>query len=276
MASTAHPSSSSPLLSFLNTNFGMWICTALLVPIAGFVYSHVQQTVDAERIAGETRRLRAIESARLIHEWAPEITSTDVKKAKLAAIVLSHAAKNGSLEGSLSQSVSAIVSNAYQDGTKPGATVQEMAVANAIAKVDDPPSTSPVQLPFFGKLGSVPTSNRLPIALKPRVYVQIGNNGQRSKMEGISEMLRNQAFQVPSIELVRAVPRQTEVRYYFNEDAQAAGEIVSVLRRNGLPNAISLKLSDKYASKVRKGHFEVWVGYSSIDLRALNQNGPRL
>ncbi|HEX7930829.1 MAG TPA: hypothetical protein VF470_08000, partial [Sphingomicrobium sp.] len=111
----------------------------MLLPIAGYIYSKVQVTVDAERIAGETRKAQAIENARLIHEWAPEITSTDTKKARLAVTVLTHVAESGSLDPRLSKAVETIINVAYGDGTQPGASVEEQAVANAIAKSLDPP-----------------------------------------------------------------------------------------------------------------------------------------
>lgn len=253
-------------LGFLNSSFGLWMCSAMLLPIAGYVYSKVQVTVDAERIAGETRKAQAIENARLIHEWTPELTSTDIKKARLAGTVLTHLAKSGSLDGELSAAVESIIDVAYRDGTQPGASVEEQAVANAIAKSLDPPPAAPaIAAQAAAKPGPLPAERALAVTLKPRVYIQIGDNAQREGMAGFSDTLRSQGFQAPGIELVPGqAPNRTEVRYYFADEGAQAGKVVELLKQAGYADATAKRLPDKYASRVRPGHFEVWIGKSAL------------
>lgn len=249
-------------LGFLNSSFGLWLCSAMLLPVAGYIYSRVQTTVDAERIAGETRKARAIENARLIHEWAPEITSTDTKKARLAATVLIHVAESGSLDAELSNAVRTIIDVAYGDGTQPGASVGERAVANAIAKSLDAPPVAPGIVPQSAeKPGPALSEKPLAVALKPRVYIQIGDNAQREKMRLFSDTLRAQGFQAPGIELVSGLASgKAEVRYYFAEDKVQAQTVVELLKQDGYSEASSIRLADKYASRVRRGHIEIWIG----------------
>ncbi|HEX8668596.1 MAG TPA: hypothetical protein VF727_09535 [Allosphingosinicella sp.] len=254
---------------FLNSGFGLWLCATLLVPLIGFTYAQVQKTIDADRIALEAKRAQAVANAQLVHEWVPEITSDRPKSARVAAVVLTHLAKNGSLDQGLNHAVTEIIGEAYSAGTAQDATPQERAVADAIAKVADPSSAAvgPASAPAAAAPAAVRPSAPLAVQLAPRVYIQIPDNALRQRARELEGQLEAAAIQVPGIEYVPAAsPDRTQVRYYLADDRNAAKKVADIARQSGFADVAVVKLADKYASRVRPGHFELWIGKNALRL----------
>ena len=92
----------------------------------------------------------------------------------------------------------------------------------------------------------------------PRVYIQITNEAQRSAAMQLAESLTAARYSVQGIENVSAKAKagsKTSVRYFNQEDQNAANYIVEALKTQGDSTAVA-QIVTRY--KVRPGSIEVW------------------
>ena len=95
--------------------------------------------------------------------------------------------------------------------------------------------------------------------LPARVYMQIFEEGQRSKSKGIQELLRKDGLLVPGIENVGGKTKAfkgTLVKFFNASDAAMAERVREILIHNGFPQA----QIQETAMKVNPGTIEVWFG----------------
>src|SRR5262249_46713534 len=103
-----------------------------------------------------------------------------------------------------------------------------------------------------------PTIEKALGTLPRRVYIQIAGSKQREKARQIQQKLIVAGFIVPGIEDVSGkavIPKTTSVRYFTDSDKATAGDLVQMLRANGLPSAAALPVSSNNA---RPGTLELW------------------
>jgi hypothetical protein len=105
--------------------------------------------------------------------------------------------------------------------------------------------------------------------LKPRVYIQIGAENQRSLASSLQATLLNEQFLVPGIENVARkgnvyIPTRAEVRYYREDELQGALRLVEILKsqNTGLPiNEVPQKIPGT-GRGTRPNHYEIWFSRS--------------
>jgi len=105
--------------------------------------------------------------------------------------------------------------------------------------------------------------------LRPRVYIHISNETQREGAKSLQSTLLNENFSAPGIENVGIkgnfyIPRQTEVRYYREEELPDAVRLISIIKGLNLGSPIN-EVPQKIPGSgrgTRPGHFEIWFAKS--------------
>lgn len=93
----------------------------------------------------------------------------------------------------------------------------------------------------------------------PKVFIHIGSESQRSNMVKLQESIKRIGFLTPGIELIdkiSALPLNPNVRYFNEEDTEAAIEVVEQLKAIGYSTAYPYRVKHL---KARSGTLEVWL-----------------
>lgn len=96
-----------------------------------------------------------------------------------------------------------------------------------------------------------------------RVYLQVLRGDRRQELQArrLSQALVRNGFEVPVLERVPAVPRQSDLRYYNRQDAAMAERIAGLLRREARLSLQVRDLSEGQGQRraVAPGTFEIWL-----------------
>lgn len=98
----------------------------------------------------------------------------------------------------------------------------------------------------------------VPSGVTARVFIQIADESQRPKMQGLQEKLRRLGFAAPGIENVKGkagIPANPNVRYFNDGDKQAAEKVVAELKAAGFPTAYPYRVN----MKAPPGSLEIWL-----------------
>lgn len=101
-------------------------------------------------------------------------------------------------------------------------------------------------------------------AMRPRVYIQIANDGQRSLAAKAADALKAAGYEVPGVESVGTrAPKTTTVRYFVRseESRRQAEEVVKVLQGLGVDARAQLLSIPKASAQPRQ--IEIWFGSGS-------------
>ena len=107
------------------------------------------------------------------------------------------------------------------------------------------------------------------VNIKPRVYLQISDEGQRQLARSLQSTLLNEGFLAPGVENVGRkgnifIPSQMEVRYYREEELPDALRLVAMIKNQniGLPVNENPQKIPGNGRGTRPGHFEIWFSRS--------------
>lgn len=95
-------------------------------------------------------------------------------------------------------------------------------------------------------------------SLPIRVFLHIASEAQRGKAKDVIAVLQQRGYVTPGIENVSGkavIPKNTNVRYFNDEDKPTANAIVTILKEKGISNAYAYRVP---RFKVSPGSFEVW------------------
>jgi hypothetical protein len=121
---------------------------------------------------------------------------------------------------------------------------------------ESPAQAERVKEAFETTIGSATDSERIP----PRVYIQIGDEGQRKKAREAGRQLQKKGYLIPGIENVGSkIPDVSQLRYYRNDSFGPADskEIVSTLADLGIHLDTKGTLG---GGSHRPRHYEIWFG----------------
>lgn len=93
----------------------------------------------------------------------------------------------------------------------------------------------------------------------PRLFIHIGNESQRADMKKLQDIVRQLGFAIPGIELIKnpeALPVNPNVRYFNEEDAESALQVVEQLKTLGYATAFPYRVK---GFKAHVGTLEVWL-----------------
>ena len=96
--------------------------------------------------------------------------------------------------------------------------------------------------------------------LSTRVYFHIKNESQRERAATVAAALsRSLGLVVPGIELVKAAPAVSQLRYFRSGEAAEATTIAQTLNEQGLTAIPTYIAGHEESQKMRPRHFELWI-----------------
>jgi hypothetical protein len=131
-----------------------------------------------------------------------------------------------------------------------------------------PPDTTVKKVPLNPHDSIILTQNlqnAIKISDKGIVYIQYADNGCNNSIQNIEGNLKQYGFNLATPQFLNEkMPNTTEVRYYYNDDTNAANDILNILKIiNPEGNAkLSLKDPSTFPNQPPKGIFEIWVNSS--------------
>jgi hypothetical protein len=245
---------------FLNSGLGLWFLSTCIVGGITYWYAERQEAekhrievaanIEKQEIEKKQKELeKARYNASLVIVLLPHLASPENKQNQLAIAVTHYLKEKGELPGELESVLAEIV----KGGNMPNSSPSDQAKVNAAAAVIDIPQKS--ELDNRSDLTSLP----------PRVYMQIPTQAQREMAQSLQSKLRASGFLVPGIENVEnkaTSPKQTEVRFYRDEDRSEALQVIRILTEAGQqPNSEPQKIPGG-GKGTRPRHYEVWISKS--------------
>lgn len=223
------------------------IVSALFLPIAllwlGTWLSGQQRQADAIRDTAQRQadaiRNTAESNANRLTLMLKSLSSDSARERLLATKVTEYFGKNNQLPGEL---VPVLLEIAAKD---PNKEVSDGAFQSASAVAQTNKDLAPT---IEKELNAIPA----------RVYIQIANESQRDKAGQIRAKLIEKNFLVPGIENVSGkaeVPKNTNVRFFNEQDRTAAETVVGILHSAGITKAFAYPVSGQ---KARPGTLEIW------------------
>jgi cell division protein FtsL len=103
-------------------------------------------------------------------------------------------------------------------------------------------------------IAATTASNPVAAATTPHVFIQIHDEEQRKKAADVAQALKNSGFIVPGIEHRPEKVDSDQVKYFRQEDKDAAVKVSTVLAGQGVADAKALLAS----GKAPPGQIEVW------------------
>lgn len=96
-------------------------------------------------------------------------------------------------------------------------------------------------------------------SVQPILYIQIGDNSNRSKANALRSKISGIGIQAPGIELVESAKNlaSNEIRYYWENDAIFANSLQILLDGEGIQS--NIKFIPTYKSKTKEGTLELWL-----------------
>jgi hypothetical protein len=250
------------LLNFLDSKFGFWLATTLLVAVWGSTYAAVDRYLHKE----EADKARAAEAARRDMDavlkvvpllFAPEDGQQDLG----VKLLLSLRSKKAIEEDSLAL-VQAVLDTRLKAGTGASATDNDRRQASIILKAEDSERVAAIASPAASAPAAIPAARQLNDAVLPlRVYLQIGDEADRETARRLRKSLSNANVVAPGIELVdaRRTPARSDLRYCAGKVApDALGRIQAALQQASL-SAEPKPLSASACERVRFNHVEIWL-----------------
>lgn len=106
-------------------------------------------------------------------------------------------------------------------------------------------------------------SNPAAARILPRVFIHIRSAAQRKKAAQIANLLREQGYIVPGVQIVvQEGPDETQVRYFHPADQDEAGTIARTLTGAGIAKVETDGVSG-YAN-IRARQYEIWFSLDSL------------
>jgi hypothetical protein len=141
---------------------------------------------------------------------------------------------------------------------------EELAIKLIKVKEDSAGRTVAQEIKAGGTGNAKSEASALLSTLPVQVYLQIADDHQRGKAEAIRTILQQKGYVVPGIENVAGkadIPKNTNVRYYNDQDKAIAEAIVSILKDQGLSTAYAYRVA---RFKARPGSIEIWFSSDAV------------
>jgi MinD-like ATPase involved in chromosome partitioning or flagellar assembly len=134
--------------------------------------------------------------------------------------------------------------------------------ANIVPIGDLTPTPTPTVTPMPG---ITPTPTPVGTNLPRRVYIQIQKGMPEAKAREVADSLTKVGFVVVRVQTVSAVPQDTEVRYYRDDDSAGADQIRDLLKGLGVSDAQPrYVIGYENSTAVRPKHYEIWFSTNSL------------
>ncbi|MBV8036623.1 hypothetical protein [Roseateles sp.] len=248
------------LLDFLDSKFGFWLTTTLLIAMWSAAYAAIDRFMhraDAERARTAEAARRDMDAVLKVVPllFAPEGGQQDLG----VKLLLSLRGKKAIEEDSLAM-VQAVLDARISAAKGSGATEKDLHQAALILKVEDSQRMAAIANPA-APAAATPARQLSDAALPPRVYLQIGDEADRDAAKRLREVLGTANVLAPGIELVdaRRIPARSELRYCEGKlDADALARVGAALQQARL-SVEPRPLAPAICERVRFNQMEVWL-----------------
>ena len=123
-----------------------------------------------------------------------------------------------------------------------------------------PPDPGKPSIPGTGKSETVVPGSGVPSAAKPRIYIQIRNRAEASRLGKIKSALVSAGFPVPPEQVLDTGPSANELRYFRRDDRGVAEEAQRALTKAGVtPTKVSYVPGLEGSRGTRRNHLELWL-----------------
>lgn len=252
------------LLDFLDTKFGFWLATTVLIAVWTSGYTALDRYLHKE----DAEKLRTAEAARRDMDavlkvvpllFAPESGQQDLG----VKLLLSLRDKKAIEEDSLAL-VKAVLDERVTAGSGSGASESERRQAATILKAEDSARVAAIANPAAASApptATAPARQLNDAALPVRVYLQIGDEADRDAARKLRQALSDANVIAPGIELVdaRRTPARSDLRYCDGKlDPDALARVDRALQQLHL-SADHKPLAASTCERVRYNHVEIWL-----------------
>lgn len=252
------------LLDFLDSKFGFWLTTTLMVGLWSWGYAAIDRHMHRE----DARQAREADAARrdmdAVLKVVPLLFATETSQQDLALKLLLSLRNKKAIEPDSLALVQTTLDARLKAGSATDASEAERRQAALILKTEDGERMAAIASPAASATTALapPPSRQLSDATLPlRVYLQIGDEADRSVAKRLRTALTQADVVAPGIELVdaRRTPERSDLRYCAGKlDDQALDRVQAALKQAGL-SAEPKPLSAAACQRVRFNHIEVWL-----------------
>lgn len=258
------------LVALSNTNLGIGTIGAVVIGIAGWTYTKVDDTIHrSEREAARTRA-RALADIQNVSPFLTMLAKEDSPERTLACRILAHMIATHAINDELGQSLATEAGHCLAatlkraSGADTAGAVETRIAAQAVAAALAP---APSIVDTGGALTAAApalSSAQLALAraLPKRVYIQIADASQKAIADALRAAYEKQGWIVPLTETVgKNAPSGLQVRYFNDSDSEGAAHTLELI--DSVPDAKALPHATpplKHLNlKAPPGQIEVWL-----------------
>ncbi len=106
---------------------------------------------------------------------------------------------------------------------------------------------------------TVPGLAPAPVAIKPRVYIQVRPGAESARLEALKRALTNAGFDVPREQTLDTGPSANELRYFRQGDRATAEKAARALKQANTSARVSYVSGFEDSRNIRGNHLELWL-----------------
>ena len=203
----------------------------VLIWILGAWYNNQQKQLEERRITAEN-------TANRLTYLMKNLSSDNPRERKMAVVISKYLAEQNQLPLELVQVLAVI---AESDSNKE--------VSNAAVLSLDAVATGGKEQAKAARA----ILNELPV----RIYIHIPDKSKTTVARQIQAVLTGQGFQVAGIEIIPGGVKNTQLRYFHENEKAQAGKIAGILQEQG--HRITVSFIPGSENRVRARQFEIWI-----------------
>ena len=254
------------LIALLNTNVGIGTVAALLLSVATWCYTTVDEHLHQVERQAARDSAKALVDVQQVSPFLPLLAKPDSPERALACRILAHMIASGSIDKTLGAGLASEAGNCLAEQARKQAAGGGEALASsseAIRAVDRRlPGLVGASASDAARAGEInPAQAALARALPRRVYIQYADDGQVDQVKALRTFYQGKGWLVPAAERVGAkAPQRLQVRYFDEADRAAAEQtqrdLATLPALAGVPQA---ERAEHVKLNAPPGQLEVWL-----------------
>ncbi|MBI3782875.1 MAG: hypothetical protein HY270_05685 [Deltaproteobacteria bacterium] len=262
------------LIALLNTNVGIGTMAAVLLSVATWGYTKIDEHLHKADRKAAADSAKALIDVQHVSPFLPMLAKTGSPDRALACRVLAHMIASGAIDKTLGEGLagetgSCVAEQVRQEAAAPQ-NGESRNATDTIRAVDRRESTE--RLSLSATVAEIENSNLVrPIlssaqvalarSLPRRVYIQYADDSQADLVKQLRKLCENKGWLTPPAERVgNKAPNELQVRYFNESDADAARQLHEDLRATAPFNQLAIA-GEPHLLKLNAptGQVEVWL-----------------
>ena len=254
-----------------NTNIGIGTIGAIVIGIAGWTWTQVDDRIHRSERSAEHARVRALSDIQNVTPFLAMLAKADSPERLLACRAIAHMIATHAINDELGQSLATEAGHClaatlkHASGVDTASAAENRAAAQAVAGALSPASSVGVKTEANAAATASALSNAplaLARALPKRVYIQIADASQKPIADALRASYEKQGWIVPLTQTVGTnAPNALQVRYFNDSDAEGAAHTLELI--DSMPDAKTLPHASptvrRFDLKAPPGQIEVWL-----------------